>query len=66
MIVAKYITPDMTALDIGCGDGEYTYKISQYCAHIIGYDVSEKLLKKSCGAVSAGKWALCYARFRGS
>ncbi|WP_440119738.1 class I SAM-dependent methyltransferase [Paenibacillus sp. QZ-Y1] len=40
------LLPQYTSvLDAGCGDGEFTMKMSAYTAHITGFDNSEELLR---------------------
>lgn len=39
------VNPDKIALDVGCGDGKFTFKIAEYFPKIIGIDTSQELLK---------------------
>ncbi|EEB09453.1 methyltransferase [Schizosaccharomyces japonicus yFS275] len=39
------LKPTDRVLDIGCGDGVLTKKLSSQCAHVIGVDASDNLLK---------------------
>ena len=42
----KSILPSFSSvLDAGCGHGEFTLKLAQYCSKIIGFDNSVELLK---------------------
>lgn len=43
--VIELLKGSSKALDAGCGDGEFTYKMSQYANQVIGFDNSEELLK---------------------
>jgi ubiquinone/menaquinone biosynthesis C-methylase UbiE len=34
-------------LDIGCGTGTFTVKLAQYCTHVIGIDISPKMVEEA-------------------
>lgn len=44
ILCKNLITADMAIYDVGCGNGENTKIISQYCKYIIGYDISNNIL----------------------
>ena len=39
-----YLRPDMTLLDVGCGNGMHTIKAAQRCRQVVGIDASEPSL----------------------
>ena len=45
--IKRYIQkdPNFTALDIGCGSGEFTSMLKDYYGTVIGMDISDKMIK---------------------
>lgn len=48
-----------TALDVGCGDGWYTYPLSTIVSNVIGIDISVKRLRRACSYVRKASFVLC-------
>ncbi len=46
-ILLKHIKKGGIALDVGCGTGEFTRKLSKYAEKTIGIDVSGEMIKKA-------------------
>lgn len=44
ILCKNLITADMSLYDVGCGNGENTQIISNYCKYIVGYDISANIL----------------------
>lgn len=47
ILAEKLVTPHMTLLDVGCGDGRNTQILAKYCRRIIGFELAEKLLEEA-------------------
>jgi ubiquinone/menaquinone biosynthesis C-methylase UbiE len=42
-------SPDMVALDVGCGTGALALKLAPRCKRVIGVDISSKMLEIARG-----------------
>ena len=42
-----FLQNGQTALDVGCGTGEYTREIAKKCKRVIGIDVSQEMINKA-------------------
>ena len=47
-VIAKhYLNKNTTVVDVGCGNGENTKLLSEYCKNITGYELSKNLLQEA-------------------
>ena len=44
-IIANFIEGDSTVIDIGCGTGALAFLLSQKCKHVVGIELSLKMLR---------------------
>lgn len=44
LLCELHVRPQDRALDLGCGDGEYSALIAKHCAHVDGLDLSPALI----------------------
>lgn len=51
-----HVTPDMTVLDLGCGNGALTCQIAEKGASVIGMDDSEQMLEQARSAYPDLTW----------
>jgi len=55
LIDPSSLSPDATALDLGCAVGRSSFELTQFCQHVIGIDFSHRFIEAANVLVEAGQ-----------
>ncbi len=62
--IARYVTDNSSVIDIGCGVGSVVLELAKRCSHVIGVDLSPKMVsyaRKRLAAASIGNAEILHA-----
>jgi ubiquinone/menaquinone biosynthesis C-methylase UbiE len=59
-ILTKHIDPTLRVLDVGCGPGDLSIRISQYCHEVQGVDVTPEMIQIAEEKVACGPANVCF------